>query len=130
MSERKRVLYVEDSEDTSFLGGCILEAPGFSVVSAKCVNEALRLAAEALTLDPDYRYDLYLLDVMLPDGNGLELCRRLREFDPDTPVIFFTAKSEPQYKEQAFEAGARAYIGKPALPDELVETINTVLAAA
>ncbi len=120
MSDKKRVLYVEDNKDTSFLGGFILERSGFDVVSATTVSEALMLASK-------YSFDVYLLDALLPDGSGIDLCRKLREADSSTPVVFFSARGYQRDKDQAFAAGAQAYISKPARPDELVGTINKVL---
>jgi len=120
MPGRKRVLYVEDNKDTSFLGGFILERSGFDVVSARGFSEALMLASK-------YSFDVYLLDALLPDGNGIDLCRRIRETDADTPIVFFSARGYQRDKEQAFAAGAQAYVSKPALPEELINTINDVL---
>jgi DNA-binding response OmpR family regulator len=120
MPQKKRVLYVEDNKDTSFLGGFILERSGFEVVSARDFSEGLMLAAK-------YRFDVYLLDAMLPDGSGIDLCRRIRESDPDTPVVFFSARGYGRDKDQAFAAGAQAYVSKPATPEELVGAINGVL---
>ena len=120
MSEKKRVLYVEDNKDTSFLGGFILERSGFDVVSARDFSEALMLASK-------YTFDVYLLDALLPDGNGVDLCRKIREMDANTPIVFFSARGYQRDKDQAFAAGAQAYVSKPALPEELVNTINRVL---
>ncbi len=123
MSDKKLVLYVEDNEDTSFLGSYILEHSGFEVMSAKGVADALTLASE-------FKFDVYLVDAMLPDGNGVDLCRKLREADENTPVVFFSARGYQRDKKQAYEAGASAYVVKPALPEELIKTINGVLKAS
>jgi DNA-binding response OmpR family regulator len=66
------------------------------------------------------RFDLYLLDGSLPDLDGFELCRRMREFDPDTPILFFSGAAYVADKKQGIEAGADAYVIKPHLDDLLV----------
>ncbi len=120
ISAKKRVLYVEDNKDTSFLGGFILERSGFEVVSARDFSEALMLASK-------YKFDVYLLDAILPDGSGIDLCRRIRESAPEIPIVFFSARGYQRDKDQAFAAGAQAYVSKPASPEELVGAINGVL---
>ena len=59
------------------------------------------------------RFDLYLLDTQLPDLDGFELCRRMRNLDPQTPILFFSGAAYESDKQKGFEAGASAYVTKP-----------------
>ncbi len=115
MTEHSRILYVENNEDAFFMVSVLLEFSNIKVVNAKTVAEAWRLAHNE-------NFDLFLLDSLLPDGNGLDLCRRLRQYAPHTPVLFYSANAFETDKQKGFEAGANAYLAKPCVND-LSETI-------
>jgi two-component system OmpR family response regulator len=72
------------------------------------------------------RFDVVILDVMLPDDNGFDLCRWLRQ-DHNTPIIMLTAQGDPISRVVGLEIGADDYVGKPFEPRELVARINAVL---
>ncbi len=74
-----------------------------------------------------YSPDLIVLDRMLPDGDGADACRRLRQQDEDIPVILLTARDETVDRVIGLEAGADDYLGKPFDPRELLARIETVL---
>ena len=103
---RPRVLYVDDDEDSREMLSTILR---FSRIETKAVGTA----AQALLLIQAERFDLYLLDAWLPDLNGFELCRRMRAFDPHTPILFFSGAAYDADKKRGIEAGASAYVIKP-----------------
>lgn len=105
---RPRVLYVDDDEECRVMLSTLL---WFSRIEAKAVGTA----AQALSLMRAERFDLYLLDSWLPDLDGLELCRRMRNFDPDTPILFFSGAACEADKKKGIEAGANAYLIKPDL---------------
>lgn len=86
-------------------------------------------AAQARTLLRDTRYDLVLLDIMMPGEDGLSLCRHLVEAQ-DTPVIFLTARAEATDRIVGLEIGADDYVVKPFEPRELVARIRSVLRRA
>jgi DNA-binding response OmpR family regulator len=69
------------------------------------------------------RFDLYVLDASLPDLDGFELCRRMRAFDPETPILFFSGAAYEADKKRGIEAGANAYVIKPDL-DGLLGSIK------
>jgi DNA-binding response OmpR family regulator len=94
----------------------------FMVVCARDLNEGLRLARTGY-------FDLYLLDNLLPDGTGLELCRAIREFDPYTPVLFYSAAAYTRDIGEASHAEAQAYLVKPVHPDELSRTVMGLISA-
>jgi phosphate regulon transcriptional regulator PhoB len=120
-----RVLVVEDEPDIRDLLVFHLERDGFQVTKCKSGPEALRLVREA-------RPDLVLLDLMLPDMDGLEVCRRLRQ-DPPTqslPIVMLTARDDEVDRVLGLELGADDYVVKPFSPRELVARIRAVLRRA
>lgn len=114
----KRILCVEDDEDTCQLLSLIFDSSEYQFVFTSTAEEALaKTQAE--------KFDLYFFDVVLPgEESGLELARTIREFDQKTPIIFHSADAMPQQVQAGFDAGAQAYITKPSDFDELVETIR------
>jgi CheY-like chemotaxis protein len=112
--ERKRILFVEDHEDSWEILALALEE--YSLTCVRSFVEGLRQAR--------LRYfDLYILDNWLPGGTGVELCRRIRAFDPHTPVLFCSAAAYPRDMQAAFSAGAQAYLVKPVRFDELTRAV-------
>jgi DNA-binding response OmpR family regulator len=85
--------------------------------------KAVATAAQALSLIQAERFDLYLLEAWLPDVDGFELCRRMRDFDPHTPILFFSSAAYDGDKKRGIEAGANAYVTKPDV-DGLVGNIT------
>ena len=81
--EKPRVLYIEDHEDTRELVTLLLNQKSYEVVTGATIESGIALAAAG-------KYDLYLLDSWLPDGSGLDLCQRIREFDQTTPILFYS----------------------------------------
>jgi len=116
------ILIVEDEAPLQKLLGYNLEAAGFAVAQAYDGEEALTLIAER---EPD----LILLDWMLPQLSGLELCRRLRR-RPETahiPIIMLTARGEEPDRLRGLETGADDYVTKPFSPAELIARMRAVL---
>jgi DNA-binding response OmpR family regulator len=111
---RKRILLVEDYEDSRDLATHILTE--YTLTCAHNFNEGLRLARQG-------GFDLYLLDNWLPDKSGVELCRAIREFDPHTPILFYSAAAYERDIEEAIRAGAQDYLAKPIHPDELKQAV-------
>ncbi len=97
-----------------------LRFAGFDVVTAVSGAEALRAVTAS-------RPDLVLLDVMLPDGDGFEVVRRLRSSGPDVPVIFVTARDGVRERVAGLALGADDYVTKPFSLDEVLERIRAVL---
>jgi DNA-binding response OmpR family regulator len=101
-----RILVVEDSPPTRDLLRRSLESEGHTVTTASRVSTGLKLASEST-------FEVLVIDVMLPDGNGLDLCRRLREQGVRTPILFLTAKGEVDDRIAGLDAGADDYLRKP-----------------
>jgi DNA-binding response OmpR family regulator len=107
-SPRPCVLCVDDDEDSRLMLRALLK---LALVDAKAVGTA----AQALSSIRAKRFDLYLLDSRLPDTDGFELCRRIRDYDPQTPIVFFSGAAYEADKKKGIEAGANAYVIKPDL---------------
>lgn len=119
---KTRVLIVEDEEALSTLLEYNLGKEGFQTVVASDGDEALLKIEDAPP-------DLIILDWMLPNISGIEICRRLRS-KPDTrniPVIMLTARSEEADRIRGLETGADDYLTKPFSTDELIARIRAVL---
>jgi two-component system, OmpR family, response regulator len=101
-----RVLCVDDDEDSREMLGLLLK---YWRIESKTVGTA----AQALSLIQAERFDLYMLDAVLPDIDGFELCRRMRELDPHTPILFFSGAAYETDKQRGMEAGANDYVSKP-----------------
>jgi DNA-binding response OmpR family regulator len=112
-------LVVEDDPEINQLVGAYVEIAGFRYHCAPDGQSALRMART----DPPA---LVVLDIMLPDLDGFEVCRRLRA-DPSTarvPVILLSALDRPEHRQKGRICGAVAYLTKPFDPDRLIETIK------
>jgi pilus assembly protein CpaE len=120
MSEK--ILIVDDDLDTLRLVGLLLQRKGYQITAADNGLQAIEKAR-------DETPDLILLDVMMPEMDGIEVLKRLRS-STDTseiPVIMFTAKSQVEDKVAGFETGADDYLTKPTHPAELTARVKTLL---
>ena len=115
----KTVLVVDDDVKAVELVRLYLDRDGYQVLTAYDGVEALRLARES-------RPDLIVLDLMLPDIDGLEVCRTLRH-ESDVPVIMLTARTTDQDKLTGLDLGADDYVTKPFSPKELAARVRAVL---
>lgn len=118
----EKILVVDDDLDTLKLVGMMLQRQGYNIVAA--IN-----GAQALSKVPAEKPDLILLDVMMPDIDGFEVCKRIRS-DPSyagIPILMFTAKTQVDDKVQGFESGADDYLPKPTHPAELLAHVKALL---
>jgi DNA-binding response OmpR family regulator len=117
---QKKILLLEDDYELAETIGELLEEDGYSVDVVHSGNEAV---------DSSYEnsYDLYIFDINVPDINGLELLKSLREADDVTPAIFISALVDLNTMAQAFNIGAQDYIKKPFFPEELLIRVNAKL---
>ena len=118
---KTRILFVDDHDDTrEMIAICLTE---FEVINAGTLAEGLLLAQTR-------RFDLYLLDNWLPDGMGIELCRKIRQFDLHTPIIFYSGAANERDKQEAFSAGAQVYMVKPESIEKLERVILETITVA
>jgi pilus assembly protein CpaE len=117
-----KILIVDDDLESVKLVGLMLERRGYEIAAA-------RSGAQALEKAQSENPDLVILDIMMPDMEGYEVCRRLRA-NPITatlPIIMFTAKTTVNDKVAGFQAGADDYLTKPVHPEELASRVEAVL---
>jgi two-component system KDP operon response regulator KdpE len=117
MSEKKRILVVDDEPGIVKILGITLRLHGYEFVGTTSGAEAVELARSR---DPD----VMLLDILMPGMNGMEVLEKVRAFSK-VPVIVFTAR--PDITQIAMKMGADAFVSKPFDPDQMLEKIRAVL---
>ena len=117
---KRRILYVEDDADTRELVSFVLRQENYDVVLAENNDNALLLARTI-------HFDLYMIDNWMPGGSGIDLCKRLREFDSSTPILFYSGAAYDQDKRAAFAAGAQGYLTKPVENDRLISEVSKLI---
>ena len=121
----QKILIADDDVETLRLIGLMLQRQGFEIAAAANGAQALEMTH---TISPD----LIILDVMMPDMDGYQVTRQLRQ-DPTTseiPILMFTAKGQVEDKVTGYEAGVDEYITKPINPAELVARVKALLSSA
>ena len=111
------VLCVEDDIDTQEMLRVLLCARGYKVEAAGTCADGLRLMREK-------KIALAVFDNALPDGTGVELCRKVREFDEQLPIIFVSGSALEQERLEALRYGANAFLTKPLVFDEFFALIE------
>ncbi|MDH3650611.1 MAG: response regulator transcription factor, partial [Saprospiraceae bacterium] len=115
-----RILLVEDESTLNDVIKLNLEMEEYEVVS--CEN-----GKDALSLFANQHFDLLVLDVMLPDLDGFQVCEQIRLTDHKTPIIFLTAKDHPKDRIKGLKIGGDDYINKPFELEELLLRVRNVL---
>ncbi|MDO5714076.1 MAG: response regulator transcription factor [Tissierellia bacterium] len=115
------ICLIEDEKDLNDILSLYLEKDGHHVSSGGTLREALELLKSKDT------FDLWVLDIMLPDGSGVEILKQLKEFNPSIPVILISARNDSFDRVLGFELGCDDYVSKPFLPAELVYRVSKVL---
>ncbi len=124
----KHILLVEDHEDSAEMMTIFLESEGYTVRWVSNAADALSVFGDASPTEA--RPDLILLDLTLPDIDGLEVGRRLKQSVPDTPpIIIMSAKSAEAVESAASSIAAAGYVRKPFATDKLMASIESALAA-
>lgn len=121
LKARDLILVVDDEPDTATLLELNLKREGYRVLKANGGRAALEIAARE-------KPDLIILDMMMPDLNGMEVLEHLKNIYSLPPVIFFTARDRVEEITAGLEAGARRYLLKPTSRDKLVEAVRSALA--
>lgn len=119
MAENKSILIVDDNKETVKLYSALLELEGFQTIPAYDGYQALEILK-------NQTIDVVLLDIMMPEIDGIEVCRQIKSH-PKTEgisIVMVTALSDPENKEQALKAGANGYLTKPVMVDDLINAIH------
>src|ERR1700730_19313701 len=103
---KAHVLHVDDDPDLRLLISASLQDFGYVVATGGTVAEGLELADE-------FKFDLCILDVRLPDGTGIELCQQINEIQPGVPIIYYSAYASDEEQEAALSVAGDAYLKKP-----------------
>ncbi|HEU4391640.1 MAG TPA: response regulator [Blastocatellia bacterium] len=115
---RPIVLCVDDDDDTLEMLRVLLEDRGYDFRSAATCSEALSFIKHS-------EANVVLMDNLLPDGSGIDLCRKVREFNSDVPIVIFSGAQLEA--DQALAAGADAFVSKPCPLDELFGALSRYL---
>ena len=118
------LLFIEDDQRLAGMVSDYLSQSGFQVTHAATAKEGLS------HLSQQKPHDLVILDVMLPDSDGLDVCRRIRSLEGargQTPIVMLTAKGDPLDRAIGLEIGADDYVAKPFEPRELLARIRAIL---
>jgi DNA-binding response OmpR family regulator len=115
-----RILYVEEHAESSELLALWLGGYGYELVSANTLSDGLSLAKSGT-------FNIYILSGKFIDGTGLDLCRLIRQFDPTTPIVFYSALARDSDLVAAVNAGAQAYLIKPNDFEQIASTIKRLV---
>ena len=118
----KRILVVDDDEMVLMALDELLKPEGYDVQTVSSGTEALQKLNQN-------GYDLLMLDVIMPEMDGFELCKKIRGLDQykDTPIVFLTAKSREEDRVRGLEVGANLFLSKPISPDKLLGIVADTL---
>lgn len=120
MRSEPHILFVDDDPDIREMVQALLPTAGFQVFSPEN-------AADVLHLAPTECFDVLVLDYWMPQVTGLELCRQIRRFDQNTPILICSGAVSAADKEAALLAGAQGYLGKPFSSKDLVRALRSVI---
>ncbi len=117
---RFRILCTEDDLDTRELITFVLRRNNFEVITTESPSLAIEIAK-------DFSFDLYLVDNWMPSMTGPDLCRELRRFDAQTPILFYSGAGYEKDKTAAFASGAQGYLVKPVDNEALVGEVRRLI---
>ncbi|HDJ33936.1 MAG TPA: response regulator [Bacteroidetes bacterium] len=122
MAKGAKILVIDDSNTNAVLLDVVLEKEGYEVITASSAREALAYLEKDMP-------NLILLDILMPQTNGLELLEKIRQETrlADLPVIMVTAVGNENYKEKAQELGAVDYFEKPIDVTQIIKKIKSIL---
>lgn len=120
-THKGRILCTEDDEDTRELLVYVLNMAGYEVI---CTDSPLK----ALDMIKAERFDLCLMDNWMPGLSGEDLCKKIREFDSKTPILFYSGAAYDADRKRAMNSGAQGYLVKPVAEDKLIAEVVRVIA--
>jgi CheY-like chemotaxis protein len=122
MQTKACILYVEDETDTREMIDIYLSSQGYLVETAASSAEALQKASKD-------SFDIFMLDLRLPDGLGADLAVELRKMQPSVPIVYYTASIFPEERLETMAKCGEAYLLKPDSFEDIEETIENLVAA-
>ena len=120
MRSEPHILFVDDDPDIREMVRASLGAAGFQVSTPDNAADVLQLAATE-------RFDALVLDYWMPEVTGLDLCRQIRSFDQNIPILICSGAVSAADKEAAVLAGAQGYLGKPFSSKDLIRVLRSVI---
>jgi CheY-like chemotaxis protein len=117
---KPRILHVDDDPDIRLMISASLQEFGYFVATAGTMTEALELVKQ-------FKFDLCILDVRLPDGSGIDLCQEIHQLQPEIPLLYYSAYASDEEQEAALSVCGDAYLKKPILASELEQTVAKFL---
>ena len=120
MSDLKAILCIEDDADSSDLISFVFQSAGFEVTACRIPEEGIRLARTN-------HFVAIITDLWLAGIDGMDVCRIIRTFDAETPIVFYTGEARPEQKQAALKTGAQAYLIKPNDFERLEQTITELI---
>jgi CheY-like chemotaxis protein len=120
MSHAGSILCVEDDPDTRELLMIVLGEAGYLITCAVDGVEALEVVQQS-------DFDLFIIDYFMPRLDGVQLTKQLKTLYAHTPVLFYTAATDEQYRSRAIEAGAEAYLAKPVGLNSLLDEVRLLV---
>jgi DNA-binding response OmpR family regulator len=118
----KRILIVDDDEMVLIAVNELLKQEGYEVDPASSGSAAIEKLGQR-------SYDLIMLDIIMPEMDGFELCKKIRDMESykETPIVFLSAKNQDKDRVEGIEAGANLFLSKPISPDKLLSIISDTL---
>jgi DNA-binding response OmpR family regulator len=123
MRDEPHILFADDEPDIREMVQVLLQSAGFRVSTVGTTSGALKLAASE-------RFDVLVLDYWMPELTGLELCRRIRTFNQNTPILICSGATSEADKTAATQAGAQGYLVKPINSINLIKALRSCIAAS
>jgi two-component system OmpR family response regulator len=117
---KPKVLFIEDHADTRELVWHVLTRENYEVQLAENAEQGALLAQSE-------SFDLYMIDNWMPGTSGVDLCAKLRKFDTQTPILFFSGAAYEQDRREAMAAGAQGYLTKPANIGDLLGEVSRLI---
>lgn len=122
MGSKASILYVEDDADEREMISVYLSGQGYKIKTAETSAEAVQKAKTE-------SFDLFMLDVRLPDGLGADLALQLRKMQPSTPIFYYTASALPEERLETMAKCGEAYLIKPDSFEDIESTIENLILA-
>ena len=116
LGSKKQILCADGHQDTCSFVSYLLTRLGYKVTTVNDMRNGLRIARAV-------DYDLYIIACTLRDGTGVELCEKLREYDPQTPILFWSARVYESDRRRALEVGANFFLRKPCEYDAILTIV-------